>query len=382
MPPTPRKTPKVLLAQDEMEAYYGPHQELLGLKGPSRTSSKVSKARLAQLEAMKAAVKPQLMPGAKATLKSNPTLADVTEYPPRLSVKKGQMHVSLGGREAMPLTEAMALVDKAAEKAKASGKQTEVTRLQQVKQKLQGLTQVEAMMRQLPPTEGVMASPAQAARLQRQKKVFELNPNQPSGHFPKKTYAERQSELTPEDARAARLATYLELRDKPTTRIPKELQTALQERFGRGMVTGSQIRKSGLVTTKGAPQPGRGLATRQQYLEDVGGSGYSGAVPSRIENISPPQVSAVLQKGRRLIESLQSLPIKKAAKAFKVLKSEVNQAVKSGAMSREVADSALNRIVEGIMTSGYGDPLLSEISGGRWKKNPISRMMRLANKGR
>lgn len=322
------------------------------------------------------------------TPKSGPTLAHFIENP-RLSVKKGEMHVSLRGGKPMPLADAMGLVDQVIARAQAAGKQSDVARLQQAKQKLEGLTKVQAMLKQLPPTEGVMASPAQAAALQREKKVYEVNPNAPSGHFVKRSAADYQAEATPADARAARMAAYLASKEAAPARIPPEIRTAIREKLGeagpvrakefleRGLKvpaklanlrTGSEIRASGAVTTAGMKPPSeqeRIALNRAQYLEDVGGSGYSGGVPSRIENIGSPTVSDILRRGRRLIDTLGKMPTKKAASTFKALKVEMDQAVKGGAVSREVADSALNRIVEGIMTSGYGDALLSRISGGK-----------------
>jgi len=329
-----------------------------------------SKARLAQLEAMKAAAKPELMPGARATLASGPNLPEfIKGNNPRLSVKKGEMHVSLSGEKSMPLAEAIGLVNQVIAKTQASGNSAAVARLQQAKQKLEGLTKVEAMLKQLPPTEGVMASPAQAAALQRDKMVYEVNPNAPSGHFVKRSSADYQAEATPADARAARMAAYMATKEAPAARVPAEILTAIREKLGGSkLVTGSQIRASGAVTTRGAKPPSekeRIALNRAQYLEDVGGSGYSGGVPSRIENIGSPTVSDILRRGRRLIDTLGKMPTKKAASTFKALKVEMDQAVKDGAVSREVADSALNRIVEGIMTSGYGDALLSRISGGK-----------------
>ena len=331
---------------------------------------------------------PPTPPRPLGTKKSGPTLANFVENP-RLSVKKGEMHVSLRGGKSMPLAEAMGLVDQVIARAQAAGKQSEVARLQQAKQKLEGLTKVQDMLKQLPPTEGVMASPAQAAALQREKKVYEVNPNAPSGHFVKRSSADYQAEATPADARAARMAAYLASQEAAPTRIPPEILTALREKLGKAspvlaedfierglkvpkklanLRTGSEIRESGAVTTAGMKPPSekdRIALNRAQYLEDVGGSGYSGGVPSRIENIGSPTVSDILRRGRRLIDTLGKMPTKKAASTFKALKVEMDQAVKEGAVSREVADSALNRIVEGIMTSGYGDPLLSRISGGK-----------------
>lgn len=310
---------------------------------------------------------PTTPPRPLGTKKSGPTLANFVENP-RLSVKKGEMHVSLRGGKSMPLAEAMGLVDQVIARAQAAGKQSEVARLQQAKQKLEGLTKVQDMLKQLPPTEGVMASPAQAAALQREKKVYEVNPNAPSGHFVKRSSADYQAEATPADARAARMAAYLASQEAAPTRIPAEIRTALREKFGKRLVTGSQIRESGAVTSAGVKPPSekeRIALNRAQYLEDVGGSGYSGGVPSRIENIGSPTVSDILRRGRRLIDTLGKMPTKKAASTFKALKVEMDQAVKDEAVSREVADSALNRIVEGIMTSGYGDALLSRISGGK-----------------
>lgn len=409
MPPTPRKTPKIILAQDELSEYYGPHREHLGMVPPHRGQI-VSKARLAQLQEAKQAAAPQLMPGGRATLRSIPTMAEFTDAP-RLSVKKNQMHVAFKGGEAMPLPKAIDQVTKLLARLQKSGQSDELQRATKVLAHLQGLTKVEAMLKQLPPTEGVMASPARAAALQRQKRVFDpsrskiFDPNKKAApsHFAKKTYAERQSEATPEDARAARLATYLELQEPGPTKLPQNIQEALREKFGRpgrvvpsefterglpvpkklaALVTGPQIVKSGLFTTKSLPSPKRKSAGLQQYLEDLAGSGYSGPTPSRIENISPQEVTSVLQRGRRMIESLQVTPVKKAAKTFKALKAEMENAVKSGSVSREVADSTMNRIVEGIMTSGYADALLGKISGGKWRKNPIARMIRLAEKSR
>jgi len=283
----------------------------------------------------------------------------------------------------------MGLVDQVIAKAQASGNSAAVARLQQAKQKLEGLTKVQAMLKQLPPTEGVMASPAQAAALQRDKQVYEVNPNAPSGHFVKRSSADYQAEATPADARAARMAAYMATKEAPAARVPAEIRTLIREKLGeagpvkaedfikRGLkvpkklanlATGSQIRASGAVTTQGTKPPSekeRIALNRAQYLEDVGGSGYSGGVPSRIENIGSPTVSDILRRGRRLIDTLGKMPTKKAASTFKALKVEMDQAVKDGAVSREVADSALNRIVEGIMTSGYGDALLSRISGGK-----------------
>jgi hypothetical protein len=349
-----------------------------------------SKARLAQLEAMKAAAKPELMPGARATLASGPNLPEfIKGNNPRLSVKKGEMHVSFSGEKSMPLAEAIGLVNQVIAKTQASGNSAAVARLQQAKQKLEGLTKVEAMLKQLPPTEGVMASPAKAAALQRDKKVYEVNPNAPSGHFVKRSSADYQAEATPADARAARMAAYMATKEAPAARLPAEIRTLIREKLGeagpveaedfikRGLkvpkklanlATGSQIRASGAVTTQGTKPPSekeRIALNRAQYLEDVGGSGYSGGVPSRIENIGSPTVSDILRRGRRLIDTLGKMPTKKAASTFKALKVEMDQAVKDEAVSREVADSALNRIVEGIMTSGYGDALLSRISGGK-----------------
>jgi hypothetical protein len=322
------------------------------------------------------------------TKKSGPTLAHFIENP-RLSVKKGEMHVSLRGGKAMPLADAMGLVDQVIAKTQASGNSAAVARLQQAKQKLEGLTKVQAMLKQLPPTEGVMASPAQAAALQREKKVYEVNPNAPSGHFVKRSSADYQAEATPADARAARMAAYMAAKEAPAARVPAEIRTLIREKLGeagpvkakeftdRGLpvpkklaniATGSQIRASGAVTTQGTKPPSekeRIALNRAQYLEDVGGSGYGGGVPSRIENIGSPTVSDILRRGRRLIDTLGKMPTKKAASTFKALKVEMDQAVKDEAVSREVADSALNRIVEGIMTSGYGDALLSRISGGK-----------------
>ena len=331
---------------------------------------------------------PPTPPRPMGTKKSGPTLAHFIENP-RLSVKKGEMHVSLRGGKAMPLADAMGLVDQVIAKAQASGKSADVTRLQQAKQKLEGLTKVQAMLKQLPPTEGVMASPAQAAALQREKKVYEVNPNAPSGHFVKRSSADYQAEATPADARAARMAAYMAAKEAPAARVPAEIRTLIREKLGeagpvlaedfikRGLpvpkklaniATGSQIRASGAVTTQGTKPPSekeRIALNRAQDLEDVGGSGYGGGVPSRIENIGSPTVSDILRRGRRLIDTLGKMPTKKAASTFKALKVEMDQAVKDEAVSREVADSALNRIVEGIMTSGYGDALLSRISGGK-----------------
>jgi len=331
---------------------------------------------------------PPTPPRPMGTKKSGPTLAHFIENP-RLSVKKGEMHVSLRGGKAMPLADAMGLVDQVIAKTQASGNSAAVARLQQAKQKLEGLTKVQAMLKQLPPTEGVMASPAQAAALQREKKVYEVNPNAPSGHFVKRSSADYQAEATPADARAARMAAYMAAKEAPAARVPAEIRTLIREKLGeagpvkakeftdRGLpvpkklaniATGSQIRASGAVTTQGTKPPSekeRIALNRAQYLEDVGGSGYGGGVPSRIENIGSPTVSDILRRGRRLIDTLGKMPTKKAASTFKALKVEMDQAVKDEAVSREVADSALNRIVEGIMTSGYGDALLSRISGGK-----------------
>ena len=209
------------------------------------------------------------------------------ELNPRLTVKGGQVLVELGGNK-ITLDQLEAMVKQA---GAPKDVMAEVARLKQV----------EAAIKQLPPTEGgKLASFEQARALASARQGGDptsahYDPNRKRRYIPK-------PDKTPEEPSASK-----------------------------------------------------------RFEKDLGGTP---AVPSKVEEILPPEASELITKGRSAIDAMgRNNPVVTARTMSKIFE-RAELLVRDGKVSKEVADSIRNRIVETLMKVPGGDETLRAMKMG------------------
>lgn len=278
---------------------------------------------------------------------------------------------------------------------------------------LQQLKKMEATLRKLPPREGQrLATSTEAAKLQAAKSFVDTG----SKHFAKLG----MEDLTPADRRSITAALDMMTRQREAQRgkgvmpgeipegtrrrnLPKFESQALAKGAGekkdkkRRLIKGTEnvqaaIRKGLNEEDKAAIKKGASQARLSAVFpveakdvvskearevtrlrESVGGSGAPKSKQfgeSAIAGARDPKIADFSSMREDIIRNINDVPTAKAAKSVRDYYAKVDKALESKKISREVATSLKNRMVEDLMRSGVmdkvgaADAILGRLAGG------------------